>query len=68
MKHIKLTILFDNDLAMKSVIIDSNDTGIPESSDLLVKIAVCMLTSIKANKEDIAIQDLLRGTGIIRKK
>lgn len=64
MKHVKLTIHLSDELTIKQVTIDYNDTELPSDSGLIQKIAFTLLKSISANKDDMKIQDLLNELNI----
>jgi len=66
LKHVQLTISLSEDLEMKTVSIDYNDTGLPDNSELVKKIAYTLLKSLSINKDDIKVQDLLNELGIER--
>jgi len=68
MKWIQLSISLDDELRMKKIIIDINTTDQPSDSKLIKNISIAMLKSIKLNKDDLAIQDLLSELGIERSK
>lgn len=59
MKHIKLLYSFTDDLALKEVEFQFNDTGLEDNSDLLKKVSIAMLKSIYHNEDSLAVQDLL---------
>ncbi len=66
MKRVSLTIGLTDDLGIKSVVIDYNDTGLLDDSVLIEKIALTLIKSIYINKEDIYIQDILNELNIKR--
>lgn len=69
MKYLTLVLCFEEveeDLGLKSVVIDSNDTGLPSDSKLIEKAAFVMLRSIYKNADDLVIQDLLNELNIKR--
>jgi len=66
MKHIQLLIHLSEDLVLKSVEIEYNDTGHPDDSKLLEMVAYTLLKALKRNKEDIKVQDLLNELKIER--
>jgi len=66
MKYIQLGIELDDELVMKSVEIQHNDTEMPNDSKLLKATSVAMLKSIIQSSDSLAVQDLLHELGIDR--
>lgn len=66
MRYIQLGIHLTDDLGIKLVTIDHNDTGLKTDSDLLLQIAFTMLKSLNLNKESVKVQDLLNELDINR--
>lgn len=66
MGYIQLSIFLTDDLAIKGVTFDHNDTGFKEDGELLESIASTLIATIKAHKDSIVVQDLLRELGIKR--
>lgn len=64
MKWIQLSLHLTDDLGIKNVVIDYNDTGLESNSELVRLIAVTLLKSLKLNKDTLAVQDLLNELGI----
>lgn len=66
MKHIQITVGLTDDLGVKSITFDYNDTHLPCDSKLIELLSFAMLTSCRTNKESMGVQDLLNETGIKR--
>lgn len=66
MKYIQIGINLTDDLGIKSVSIDHNDTLIPSDSKLIFKIGEALIRSVIQNKESVAIQDILNDLNIER--
>jgi len=64
MKYIDLVIILDDNLAIKSVTIDMNDTGLPSDSSLIKMVSVALLKSMQMNKESVGVQDILNELNI----
>ena len=64
MSIIQLTFELSDDLGLKSITFDYNDTKLPSSSETLGNIAIAILRAIEVNKDDLVIQDLLSELGI----
>jgi hypothetical protein len=64
MKHITLTLKLTDNLGIKSIIIDDNETELPSDSNLIKICAIAMLESIAINKEDLQVQDILNDLDI----
>lgn len=59
MKLICLWLELTDELGLKSVVIDHNDTGLPSDSELLKKVAWALLKSLHHNHEELTINDLM---------
>ena len=66
MPYIKLGLFFNDELGLKSVRIDHNDTGLPDDSVLLKRVALTLLKAIRINEDSVKVQDLLNELGIER--
>jgi hypothetical protein len=66
--YIQITVLLSERLSITCVQIDENTTDLENDSELIKMIAVGLLKSIHANKEDLMIQDLLNSVNIKREK
>lgn len=64
MKHIKLTIGLTDELGIKSVTIDYNDTELKSNSELVQRVAFTLLKAYSLNKDDMKLQDLLNELNI----
>lgn len=65
MKYIQLGLhLTDDDLGLKKVTIDHNDTDLESNSKLLELVAFAIIKSLRLNKESLMVQDLLSELGI----
>lgn len=64
MKYIQLGIHLTDELGIKSVTIDHNDTSLPSDSDLIKRVSMTVLKSLILNKEDVIVQDLINELGI----
>lgn len=63
---IQLSFQFNDNLVLKSVEIDYNDTGLENNSGTLKRVAITLLKAIEINKDSVAVQDLLSELGIKR--
>jgi hypothetical protein len=68
MKYIQLGLHLTDDLGIKSVTIDHNETDLPSDSKLITLIAFALLKSIHLNKSDLELQDMLNELGIVKAK
>ena len=66
MKNIQLSIRLSDDLGVKGITIDYNDTDLESDSELVKRICFTLLKSIELNKEDIMVQDLLNSLEITK--
>ena len=66
MKNIQLSISLSDDLGIKAIVYDYNDTELPSNSETLGNIAIAILKSLHLNKDDLLIQDLLNELDISR--
>lgn len=66
MKNIQLSISLSDDLGLKAIVYDYNDTELPSNSETLGNIAIAILKSLHLNKDDLLIQDLLNELDISR--
>lgn len=66
MPYIQIGLSLNPELGLKSVSINFNDTGLPDDSELIKKIAIVLLTAISMNSESVKVQDLLNELGIQR--
>ena len=64
MKYIQLGIHLTEELGLKSVTIDHNETDLPSDSNLINLVAFALLRSINLNKESVDLQDVLNELGI----
>ena len=64
MKYVELGIFLTDDLGIKAVVIDQNETGLPSNSELIEKVCITLLKSLSLNKEDVQLQDLLNELNI----
>ena len=64
MKMIILTFELTDDLGIKSIAYDYNDTELPSNSESLGKIAMAIIKSISLNKDSLIVQDLLNELNI----
>ena len=64
MKHITLTFNIDDNMGLRSVTYDYNDTSLPNDSNMLEMIAVALLKSVRDNKDTLIVQDLFNELGI----
>lgn len=64
MKTIKLNISLSDDLCLKTVTIDENDTGLPDNHITLTRVAFAIIKAVNANKEHLAVHDLLNELNI----
>ena len=66
MKMIQITLNLTDELAIKSIFIDENDTGLPNDTTLLENVAIGLIKVINKNRKDLQIQDLLYEANINR--
>jgi hypothetical protein len=66
MAYIQLGLFFNDKLGLKSVRIEHNDTGLPDDSKLLERVAFTLLKAIRINEDSVKVQDLLNELGIER--
>lgn len=66
MKNIQLSISLSDDLGIKAIVYNYNDTELPSTSETLGNIAIAILKSLHLNKDDLLIQDLLNELDISR--
>lgn len=66
MKTITLTFNISEDLAIKGVQFDFNDTCLPDDSITLYRLALALAVSVKSNEESLGVQDLLNSLDINR--
>lgn len=59
MAIIQLMLNLTDDLRIKNIIYEYNDTNLPSNSETLGNIAVAILRSLKLNKDSLVVQDLL---------
>lgn len=59
MKYVTVVFCLTDDLLLKEIVIDSNDTELPSDSDLLKKLSCATLKSLHLNKDSVMVQDLL---------
>ena len=66
MKHIQITVGLSDDLGIKSITFDYNDTNLPCDSKLIELLSFAMLKSCRINEESVKVQDLLNEVGIVK--
>lgn len=59
MKYIQIGIYLTDDLGIKKVVIDENNTHLPSDSELLKRVSKTILKSLGINEESVKVQDLL---------
>jgi len=59
MKAIQLMFIIGDDLGLKSVTFQYNDSGLPDNSTTLKTLSIAVLKSLKMNKDSVIVQDLL---------
>jgi hypothetical protein len=59
MKYIQLGFFLTDELGIKSILIDQNNTGLPNDSKLLENIAFAILKASHINRDSLILQDLL---------
>lgn len=64
MKLVTLTFAINDKNCIKDIVIDINETDLPNDSNLIKTICWTAVKAIHNGKEDIAIQDLLNELGI----
>jgi hypothetical protein len=68
MKHLEIVFGFTDELGLKSVQFNYNDTGLPEDSELLRRVACALIESLSVNKESLKVQDILNQLDITIKE
>lgn len=68
MAVIQITLFFNDELGLKSARFEYNDTGLPDDSTTLRRLALTMLKAVAINEDDLKIQDLLNELDIERPK
>lgn len=58
-KYIQLGIHLNDELGIKAVTFDNNDTGLANDSELLKNVAFAIMKAVAINKESVKVQDLL---------
>jgi len=58
-KIIQLTFVLTDDLGIKSIAYDVNDTELPSNGQTLGMIAMAMIKALHLNKDSVLVQDLL---------
>lgn len=64
MRIVTLTFAINDKNCIKDIVIDINETDMPNDSNLIKTICWTAVKAIHNDKEDIAIQDLLNELGI----
>jgi hypothetical protein len=64
MPYIELGFDLTDELGIKSVLINHNDTELKNDSELLRSISIAILKALESNKESLTVQDLLNELGI----
>jgi hypothetical protein len=64
MKIVKLTFELNDELCLKSVVIDWNETGLKNDSKLIRGIAIAIIKSIASDPTGVELQDLYNELGI----
>ncbi len=64
MRAINLTLHLSDELGIKSIDINYNDTNLPSNSELLFNIAMTLLKSLHLNEDSVKVQDLLQELNI----
>lgn len=56
-----IQLMFDikDDMGLKSITFQYNDTPLPENSETLKSLAITILKSLKLNRDSVMVQDLL---------
>ena len=68
MKYLILTYTISDDLLLKQIDFDYNDTGLSDDTKTLLKISIATIKAILKNEESSAVQDLLNELNIPREK
>lgn len=68
MGYIQLTIFLREDLGIKGVRVDHNDTGFIEDANFMESLAATLLATVKEHKDSIKVQHLLNELGIKREE
>jgi hypothetical protein len=64
MKYIQLGLEFSDELQLKSISIQYNETELKSDAELIIKISKALLISFEKNKESIELQEILSDVGI----
>jgi len=68
MKALTLTFLINDNNCIKTILFDENETNMPSNSETLERLAITLLQVLKADENDLKIQDLLNELNIIKSK
>lgn len=66
MRMVTLSYVLNEDLGLKSISFDYNDTGLEENSGLLRSIAFATIEALVKNDDSVKVQYLLNELGIER--
>ncbi len=64
MKYIQIGFHFDDDLGLRKIQFQHNETELKNDSELIKNLAITMLRSVNLNKNDCLLQDLLNDLDI----
>jgi len=64
MKALTLTFLINDNNCIKTILFDENETNMPSNSETLERLAITLLQVLKADENDLKIQDLLNELNI----
>lgn len=62
--YIEFGVNLNNELGIKSLIINQNTTELPNNSELIKLVAIGLLKAVKLNEDSLAVQDLMSELGI----
>lgn len=67
-KLISLSLHLTEDLGLRAITFNSNDTSLPNDTKTLERIAFAILQSIYSNRPDLELQDILNQFDIKRQE
>lgn len=64
MKHIQLTFIITDDLKIRQIVFDFNDTSLKTDSELIYTLGKTMVDAYIKQHDNLVVQDLLNDLGI----
>lgn len=62
--YIEFGVNLNNELGIKSLLINQNTTELPNNSELIKLVAIGLLKAVELNEDSLAVQDLMSELGI----